>query len=118
VLLEKGEVDESLLRFAQALGYRGVLAEARVGLGSAAIRKGWPIMAIYQFRKALALKPSLAVAHNNLSFTYFLLGDFALAVMHCDKAIKGGYPVPEQLTKSLERYRAGSVLINYLSQYQ
>ena len=118
VLLEKGEVDESLLRFAQALGYRGVLAEARVGLGSAAIRKGWPIMAIYQFRKALALKPFLAVAHNNLSFTYFLLGDFALAVMHCDKAIKGGYPVPEQLTKSLERYRAGSVLINYLSQYQ
>jgi hypothetical protein len=31
--------------------------------------------------------------------------DYALAIAHCDKAVKGGYPVPEQLIKWLEPYR-------------
>jgi len=96
----------------KALEFKSVRPEVLVGLGTAFSKMGMIDRAIARVKTALALKPSLAVAHNNLAYFYYLKQDYALAIEHCDKAIQGGYAVPEQLIKWLEPYRGAKSAAN------
>ena len=60
---------------------------------------------LFNSEKPLHLKPGLAVAHNNLAYCYYLKGDYQQALKYLDKALLGGYPVPQQLLEGLEPYR-------------
>jgi Flp pilus assembly protein TadD len=104
--LEKGEAHTAIFFFMKTLQFRAVRPEALIGLSVAFSKIGMMDRAIAQATKALALKPSLAVAHNNLAYFYYVKQDYARAIAHCDKAVRGGYPVPEQLLTWLEPYRA------------
>jgi tetratricopeptide (TPR) repeat protein len=103
--LEKGEIHEAIFYFMKALQFRSVQPEVLIGLSVAFSKIGMTDKAIDRAGRALALKPSLAVAHNNLAYFYYLKQDYGLAIEHCDKAVEGGYPVPEQLIKWLAPYR-------------
>ncbi len=107
--MDKGDINKAIFYLAKALKTRHANAEVHVGLGVAFIRKGWLDRAIMQFREALELKPGLAVAHNNLAYCFYLKGDYQQALKHLDKALLGGYPVPQQLLDGLESYRKESV---------
>jgi Flp pilus assembly protein TadD len=103
--LEKGEIHEAIFYFMKALQFKSVQTEVLIGLSVAFSKIGMTDKAIDRAGRALALKPSLAVAHNNLAYFYYLKRDYGLAIEHCDKAVEGGYPVPDQLIKWLEPYR-------------
>jgi Flp pilus assembly protein TadD/uncharacterized membrane protein len=105
--LEKGDPHTAVFYYMKALEFKSVRPEVLVGLGTAFSKMGMIDRAIARVKTALALKPSLAVAHNNLAYFYYLKQDYASAIAHCDKAIQEGYAVPEQLIKWLEPYRAG-----------
>ncbi len=103
--LEKGEISKAIFYFMKALPFTSVKPEVLIGLSVALSKLGKPDMAIARATRALSLKPDLAVAHNNLAYFYYLKKEYAVAIEHCDKALQGGYPVPEQLLKWLEPYR-------------
>ena len=103
--LEKGETNKAIFYLMKALQFKSVKPEVLIGLSVALSKLGMTDKAIDRARRALVLKPSLAVAHNNLAYFYYMKKDYALAIAHCDKAVKGGYPVPEQLIGWLEPYR-------------
>jgi tetratricopeptide (TPR) repeat protein/uncharacterized membrane protein len=110
--LEKGETHKSIFYFMKALQFKEVKPEVLIGLSVAFSRLGMTDRAIGNAKRALALKPSLAVAHNNLAYFYYLKQDYASAIEHCNKAIQGGYAVPEQLIKWLEPYRGAKSAAN------
>jgi Flp pilus assembly protein TadD len=103
--LEKGETNKAIFYFMKALKFKEIRPEVFIGLSVALGRLGMTDKAIDKAKRALALKPSLAVAHNNLAYFYYMKQDYALAILHCDAAIKGGYPVPEQLITWIKPYR-------------
>lgn len=110
--LEKGEAHTAIFFFMKTLQFSIIRPEALIGLSVAFSKIGMMDRAIAQATKALALKPSLTVAHNNLAYFSYMKGDYAQAIAHCDKAVRGGYPVPEQLLKWLEPYRVKAVRNN------
>ena len=110
--LEKGEPHKAVFYYMKAVEFKSVRPEVLVGLGAAFSKMGMIDRAIARVKTALALKPSLAVAHNNLAYFYYLKQDYALAIEHCDKAIQGGYAVPAQLIKWLEPYRGAKSAAN------
>jgi len=112
-LIEKGEINKAIFYLAKALSTKRANAEVLIGMGNAFIRKGWLDKAIMQFRKALSRKPSLIVAHNNLAYCYYLKNDYQRALKHLDKALLGGYPVPQQLREGLEPYRSKGSRLTY-----
>ena len=103
--IDKGEINKAIFYLAKALSTKRAHAQILVGIGVAFIRKGWLDKAIVKFREVLALKPNLAVAHNNLAYCYYLKEDYQQALKHLDKALLGGYPVPQQLLEGLKPYR-------------
>jgi Flp pilus assembly protein TadD len=109
VYLEKGETHQAIFYFMKAVQFKSVKPEVLIGLSVALSRLGMQDKAIDRAQSALALKPGLAVAHNNLAYFYYVKKDYAQAIAHCDKAVRGGYPVPEQLLKWLEPYRTGAI---------
>jgi tetratricopeptide (TPR) repeat protein len=110
--LEKGEAHTAIFFFMKTLQFSIVRPEALIGLSVAFSKIGMTDRAIARATKALALKPSLAMAHNNLAYFYYVKGDYAQAIAHCDKAVRGGYPVPEQLLRWLEPYRGKAIRNN------
>lgn len=106
--LKKGEANMAIFYFLKALEFRLVKPEALIGLSMALGTLGMTDSAIEKAERALIMKPSLATAHNNLAYFYYQKQDYGLAIEHCDKAIRGGYPVPEQLIKWLAPYRGKS----------
>jgi len=80
-------------------------AKTYAALGSSYCMLGKNKMAIFFLRKAVELNPNLGVAHNNLAAAYYYNKDYALAIRHCDKAIKLGYKVSPELSGFLKPYR-------------
>ncbi len=103
--LKQGKFLESMLAFLKALECNPRLAEAYLGLGVLSANKGELEKALYLFKKALEREPNLAEVHNNLASTYYLLGDYTLAIEHSNKVEELGYKVSQRLLEGLKPYR-------------
>jgi tetratricopeptide (TPR) repeat protein len=66
VLVQRGQVNEGIAHYQEALALRPDDAMTHYDLGSALGRKGQTDEAIHEFQEALRLKPDYAEAHNNL----------------------------------------------------
>jgi protein O-mannosyl-transferase len=65
-LVAKGQTDEAILQFQQALRLKPDFAEAHCGLGTALTQQGRLDEAIRHLQEALRLQPGYANAHHNL----------------------------------------------------
>ena len=57
------------------------------------------------YKKALAINPNLADAHNNIAVAYYYMGNYKLAIDHYDKAQELGFGVNQKLLALLKPYR-------------
>lgn len=96
----------------EAIGiYNGMLKEdpghpgVYVNLAAIQIKKRNMEDAIALCKKAIALEPNNATAHNNIAVAYYVQGKYDLAIQHCDLAIKYGYKVKDELIALLRPYR-------------
>jgi tetratricopeptide (TPR) repeat protein len=103
VYMDKGLVDMAVREFERSLEINAKDAESHMALGLIYSRKGLPDKAISEYQAALAINPNHGGAHNNLAVAYFRKKDFELAALHCDKAVKVGFPVHPEFKKALER---------------
>ena len=71
----KGQVDEALSEFKQALESDPNLAQAHVNMGGLFFQKGDLDQCIEANLKAIALNPDLPMAYSNLGFAYLNRGD-------------------------------------------
>jgi tetratricopeptide (TPR) repeat protein len=65
-LYEKGQTDEAVSQFQEAIRLKPGYAPAHINLGSALLNQGHTDAAISQFQEAIRLNPDDAHAHNNL----------------------------------------------------
>ncbi len=63
---KKGQLDEAISQFGEAIRLKPAYASAHNNLGNALFLKGQPQEAIQQYREAARLKPNYAEAHYNL----------------------------------------------------
>jgi len=73
--------------------------------GAAYDSKGMFDEAIAECKKAIAINPNYAKAHNNLAVVYYEQGQYDLAIKHCDKAIELGGKVHPEFLEALKPYR-------------
>jgi tetratricopeptide (TPR) repeat protein len=67
LLFEKGEKDEAIAHYQQALQIKPDFAEAHYNLGNALVQKGRVDEAIVHYQQALQIKPDYVEAHYNLA---------------------------------------------------
>jgi len=67
-LSKKGQIDEAISQFQEAIRLKPDDAEAHNNLGTALGMKGQTDEAISQFQEALRLKPDYAEARSNLAY--------------------------------------------------
>jgi tetratricopeptide (TPR) repeat protein len=87
-LKERGELEEAVACYRQALRLKPDLAEAHSNLGSAFQGQGKLEEAVACYRQALRLKPDLAEAHNNLGGALKDLGELEEAMACCRQALR------------------------------
>jgi protein O-mannosyl-transferase len=88
-LLEgKGQLDEAIRQYQEALRLNSDNAEARNNLGSAFTKKGQGDEAIRQLQEALRLNPDIAVAHNNLGIALAGKGQLDEAIRQYQEALR------------------------------
>ena len=85
--LQKGEVDEAITQYQQALDVNPTYDKARNNLGFALLQKGAVDPAVAQFQKALAINPNYAEAHNNLGNALMQKGQGDEALSEYQKAL-------------------------------
>ena len=68
-------------------------------------KKGDLMKAIPQLKKALAINPNYARAHNQLGIAYYYDGQYKLALDHCNRALELGWRVNPKLLELLKPYR-------------
>jgi len=69
----KGESDQALSYFAEAVQLDPAFAEARVNLGALYAKTGRPVEALDQYERALELEPNLALLHSNKAAALVML---------------------------------------------
>ena len=87
-LLKKGNVDEAIAHFQEALQIIPDYAEAHNNLGNALLKKGNVDEAIVHYQKALQIKPDYAGDHNNLGYALLKKGNVDEAIAHFQKALQ------------------------------
>lgn len=87
-VLAKGQVEEALAEFREALRLNPADADGRYNLGLVAFQQGKPDEAIAQYREAQRLDPTLVEAINNLGNTFLALGRTQEAIVEFRQAIK------------------------------
>ena len=87
-LLQKGDVDEAIVRFQQALQIKPDFAEAHSNLGNALFQKGKVDEAIAHCQRALQIKPESPEAHNNLGNALLKMGHVDEAIAHYQTALQ------------------------------
>ena len=80
LLLERGQVNEAVGQFQQALRFEPDDPEAHNNLGSAFGKKGQIDEAIHQFQEALRLEPDHLLAHYNLGNALLVKGQMDEAI--------------------------------------
>jgi len=89
-VLEKKVEDEAIIHLFKGAGY-----------GS----KGMVDEAIAECKKAIAIDPNYAEAHNNIAVAYYDKGQYDLAIEYCNKAIELGCRVDPGFLEALKPYR-------------
>jgi tetratricopeptide (TPR) repeat protein len=84
----KGQLDDAIAAFRQAIALNPNIAETHRNLGIALRDKGRFDEAIAAFRRAIALEPNFAEAHNNLGIAFCKNEQFQEAIGSCQKAIE------------------------------
>ena len=84
----KGQIDEAIGQFQEAVRIKPDFADAYNNLGTALGRKGQIDAAISQFQKAIQLKPDYADVHNNLGIALGRKGQIDEAISQFQEAIR------------------------------
>ena len=61
--------------------------------------------AVEAYKKALAISPNYAAAHNNLAISYYRTGMYDRALFHYNMARKLGQPADPAFSATLDQYR-------------
>jgi len=88
VMLKKGQADEAISEFREAIRIEPDYPEACDNLGNALHIKGRTDEAISEFREAIRLKPDYAEAHNNLGAALCDTGKIDEAISEDQEAIR------------------------------
>jgi tetratricopeptide (TPR) repeat protein len=88
VLGMKGQTDEAISQFQEAIRLVPDYIEAHYNLGVALNKKGQIDEAIRQYQEAIRLKPDYAEAHNNLGTALGRKGQIAEAISQFQEAIR------------------------------
>ena len=86
--LQKGNLDEAVKQFQQAIRVEPTVAYSYNGLGTACAMQGKMDEAITMFSKAIALNPGLEGGHFNLGSAYLLKGKLPEAVAELKIALR------------------------------
>jgi tetratricopeptide (TPR) repeat protein len=86
-LHDRGETDQAMNHYRQAIELRPDYAEAHYNLGRLLAEKGGFNDAVNHYEAALALNPTDAEAHNNLGATLFEIGRVDDAIAHYQQAL-------------------------------
>ncbi|MGA2243224.1 MAG: tetratricopeptide repeat protein, partial [Verrucomicrobiota bacterium] len=87
-LLQKGDVDEAIAHFQQALQIKPNYAEVHYNFGFALLKKGRVNEAIAQCQRALQIKPDYAAAHVNFGIALLQKGQVDEAITHFQQALQ------------------------------
>jgi len=88
VLLNKGEYQEAIRHFNEALRIYPGYAEAYLNLGVVNERKGLWKEAVTYYQEAIKVDPDYAEAHNNLGNVYALQNQIELSKTHYSEALR------------------------------
>lgn len=102
IYYDLGDTKEAIRLYNEAISTDSSYAKAYNNLGRVYISLGKKDDAIELFKKAIAINPNYAIAHNNLAVLYYEKGDYALALKHCELAIKLGAQVNPELIKAIK----------------
>ena len=95
----KGQNDEALHLFSEAVRLDPGYVQARVNLGAVYAKAGRPDEALDQYERALELEPNLALLHNNKAAALVMLSRFEEA---------------EQAARRAVQFDPGSIEANYM----
>lgn len=84
---QKGQVEEAISEFKQALECNPGLAQAHVNLGGLYMGTD-PARSIQENLRALEIDPNLGPAHSNLAFCYLREGKLEMAIEHGGRALE------------------------------
>jgi tetratricopeptide (TPR) repeat protein len=87
-LLKKGQTDEAISQFQEAIRLKPDCADSHNNLGNALSRKGQTDEAIRQYHEAIRLNPDFADAHNNLATVLLMKGQNDEAISQFQEAIR------------------------------
>ena len=87
-LLEKGQADEAIAQYQEALEIKPDYADAHSNLGSVFLQKGQVDEAVSHYQKALEIEPNFAGAHSNLGSALLQKGQVDEAIAHYQKALE------------------------------
>jgi tetratricopeptide (TPR) repeat protein len=88
VLLQKGNTDEAITQYQEALQIKPDDAEAHNSLGNALRQEGKLDDAIIHFQKAVQIKPDYAEAHSNLGNALCQKGKLDEGISHFEQALQ------------------------------
>src|SRR6266436_2909370 len=86
-LRDRGETDQAITHYRQAIALRSAYAEAHYNLGRLLADKGEFNDAVDHYEAALAINPDDPDAHNNLGATFVQQGRIDDAIAHYQKAL-------------------------------
>ncbi|SLM29753.1 Putative selenocysteine protein (fragment) [Desulfamplus magnetovallimortis] len=102
---DEEKLDLAIKNLRKAIVHNPKFVQAYTTLGNAYLMKGLLNESIKANLEAVNVQPEFPIAHNNLAVAYLQKGEFDLAIEHCDKSEKLGFPVADALKKELEPYR-------------
>ncbi len=100
--LAKGEYDQAIACFDEALRIEPSFAEAYCNRGTAYYEKGYFDAAISDFSKAIEIEPSFAQAYYNRAVAYFDKIEYDKALQDVQKAQSLGCQVSPEFLKVLQ----------------
>ncbi len=87
-LIEKGQTDQAIRHFQEAIRLKPDYAPAHCNLATALAEKGQIDEAIRQYQEAIRLKPDLADAHSNLGVVLVRKGQIDEAIRQYQEAVR------------------------------
>jgi len=87
-LLERGQLNDAMAHYREALEIKPDVAEVQSNLGNALLREGNVEEAIVHLQKALQIDPAYAEAYNHMGSALMKKGQAGEAIAHYQKAVQ------------------------------